>query len=550
MRLRTYLIRRAIQTVITLIVFLVILFAIFRLMPGDPTRLFTVPGQPPEARDEICVSFGLCKRVPAEGNAFETGFDTGVPGPYAIHAYLNDSGGNSRLVHFSHTRLRITSTTPQVQIQSYSFNQDNWAYRPNEQVQLTTEVTGPTTTNVTVDIRDETGTSLLPSPIQMTTTDFTNYTATFTAPSNAGAYIAYILANDTAVVNVTSETSVGFAANDWDSGSPGRMGPFELVEDKFFSNQEGDNRGRLSISVVSSGGSIGSITVLIRSPPPVPAVQTRIALHPDEVVRRSILEQFGSYFVNMISFNLGRSFLTSVPIVDEMAVRIGPTLLLFGTATIISYILGILIGAVIAWRRGSKLELGTIVTTLFFYAMPVFWLALVFLWIFALNVKLFPLGGMGGFDPGTLAPLTGLDYVKDVLWHMALPLTTLVCISMAGSILLMRNNMLEVMGEDYVTTAKAKGLTERAVVYKHAARNALLPVVTAFAISISYTISGGVLTETVFSWPGMGSYLVSRTLAQDFPAVQGAFFILAIITILANTVADVLYAYLDPRVRL
>ena len=281
-------------------------------------------------------------------------------------------------------------------------------------------------------------------------------------------------------------------------------------------------------------------------------VQYPVALHPDEIVKRSIFEQFASYFVDMVTFNLGRSFLTQRPVVDEIAVRIGPTLLLFGTALLIEYLLGILIGAMIAWRRGSKLELGTIVVTLFFYAMPVFWLGLVLLWIFAANLHIFPLGQMGGYvvKEGKVQSLTGLDYVKDVLWHMALPLTTLVLIGMAGSILLMRSNMLEVMGEDYVTTAKAKGMSERAVIYKHAARNALLPVVTAIAISIGFIISGGVLTETVFSWPGMGSYLVGRTLAQDFPATQGAFFILAIMTIISNMFADILYAYLDPRVRL
>lgn len=110
--------------------------------------------------------------------------------------------------------------------------------------------------------------------------------------------------------------------------------------------------------------------------------------------------------------------------------------------------------------------------------------------------------------------------------------------------------MLEVLGEDYITTAKAKGLKERTVMYKHAARNALLPVVTALAISIGGVISGGVLTETIFTWPGMGYYLVTATLQQDYPAVQGAFYLLAIMTILANMVADMLYAYLDPRVRL
>jgi peptide/nickel transport system permease protein len=133
---------------------------------------------------------------------------------------------------------------------------------------------------------------------------------------------------------------------------------------------------------------------------------------------------------------------------------------------------------------------------------------------------------------------------------MTLPLSNLVILGLAGHVLLMRNSMLEVMGEDYILTAKAKGLSERKVMYRHAARNALLPVVTALAISIGGVISGGVLTETIFSWPGMGYFLVTSTLQQDYPSVQAAFFILAVLTILANTVADVLYAWLDPRVRL
>jgi len=114
----------------------------------------------------------------------------------------------------------------------------------------------------------------------------------------------------------------------------------------------------------------------------------------------------------------------------------------------------------------------------------------------------------------------------------------------------MRNSLLEVLGEDFVTVARAKGLKERTVMYKHAARNAMLPVTTVTAIAMATVISGGVLTETIFSWPGMGFYFVVRTLSQDFPAVQGAFFILALLTVLGNVVADVAYAYLDPRVRL
>jgi peptide/nickel transport system permease protein len=217
---------------------------------------------------------------------------------------------------------------------------------------------------------------------------------------------------------------------------------------------------------------------------------------------------------------------------------------------IISYILGIFLGAILAWRRGTKMELSAIVVSLFFYSMPVFWFGLVLLWFFAFTLKVLPLQGIGGFDPTSGTAYAGFALVQDILWHMTLPLANLVILGLAGHVLLMRNSMLEVMGEDYILTAKAKGLSERKVMYRHAARNALLPVVTALAISIGGVISGGVLTETIFSWPGMGYFLVTSTLQQDYPSVQAAFFILAVLTILANTVADVLYAWLDPRVRL
>ncbi|MCK4221859.1 MAG: ABC transporter permease, partial [Dehalococcoidia bacterium] len=161
----------------------------------------------------------------------------------------------------------------------------------------------------------------------------------------------------------------------------------------------------------------------------------------------------------------------------------------------------------------------------------------------------FPLAGNGGMDASG-DPLHGLAYLIDVLWHLALPLLTLTILGLAGSILLMRGAMLEVIGEDFITTATAKGLKERTVIYKHAARNAMLPVVTAMAMSIGGIISGGVLTETIFSWYGMGTLLIEATLTHDFPVVQGAFYVLALITILGNMGADILYAWLDPRVQL
>jgi peptide/nickel transport system permease protein len=548
MRLRQYLVRRGIQTIITLVVFLVILFAIFRLMPGDPTRLFTVPGQPQEARDEICVSFGLCKRVPREGHAFETSFNTGTPGAYSLHVWLNDSAGNSNMTYFSHTKPKLFAYNAPIKITSITTDKDDWSYRNGDTVQVIANATWTgSTPTAWANFTDEYGIPV-GSNMNMTYPGSGHEFTVSYIPPGIGAYVVTISLE--AGMNHTDMSS-GFTVNDWDAGSPGNIGPFRLDGSKFQSIQTHTDSALFSLSVVSMAGTMNSLNVGARNPPPVLVVQYGVAIHPDMVVKRSILEQFASYFVDMISFNLGRSFLTGRPIVDEISVRIGPTLMLFGTAMIVEYLIGILVGAVIAWRRGSKLELGTIVVTLFFYAMPVFWLGLVLLWVFAVNLGISPLGGMGGIDPAHPGQtLTGLDYVRDVAWHMALPLATLVMIGMAGSILLMRSNMLEVMGEDYITTAKAKGLTERAVIYRHAARNALLPVVTAIAISIGFIISGGVLTETVFSWPGMGSYLVSRTLAQDFPAVQGAFFILAIMTIISNMFADVLYAYLDPRVRL
>ncbi|MCK5397916.1 MAG: ABC transporter permease, partial [Thermoplasmata archaeon] len=194
-------------------------------------------------------------------------------------------------------------------------------------------------------------------------------------------------------------------------------------------------------------------------------------------------------------------------------------------------------------------EMGTIITTLFFYSMPIFWFALIMQWIFYSQLGWFPLGGVGGISPEG-DPLHGLEWFSDILWHLAMPLVTLMILGLAGNILLMRSAMLEVIGEDFTVTAKAKGLKERTVIYKHVARNAMLPVVTAMAMSIGGIISGGVLTETIFSWYGMGTLLIEGTLTKDFPVVQGAFYVLALITILGNMMADMLYAWLDPRVQL
>ena len=557
MKLRTYLVRRAIHTVITLLVVLVLLFIIFRLMPGDPARFFIAPGQPPQVRDEICVSFGLCKWVSAPGNGYEGQIQAGAFGPYNVTVVINTTAGRGTY-HFVYNKLpeyRQWAGTPATRVQNVSFSVNGGPQRRSvpdaavhdsivlrAQVLVSDSRYLPPSANLSL-FRNDTVNDIFIGRYPGMADAVPGYFTWPIEPSEIGTYWGVIHGVDVSGIRGVNLT-LGFAVNPAVSG-------FTLVEDKFYGTTPvfPPNSAIISVNVTSQNAPISNVTARIVSPGGF--IQENIRLrHPQQVARRSLAEQFVIYFMNMLSGNFGSSFYTRRPVMDEIAVRIGPTLLLFGSAVVISYLLGILLGTILAWRRGSKMELSAIVVSLFFYSMPVFWFGLVLLWLFAFQLKLLPLGGIGGFDPTTGNSLTGFALVGDILWHMALPLGNLVILGLAGHVLLMRNSMLEVMGEDYILTAKAKGLRERTVMYKHAARNALLPVVTALAISIGGVISGGVLTETIFSWPGMGYFLVSATLQQDYPSVQAAFFILAVLTILANSVADVLYAYLDPRVRL
>ncbi len=560
MRLRTFLLRRSIHTIITLLVVLVLLFVIFRLMPGDPTRFFLRPGQNEADREDLLVSFGFAKRVPAPGNGYIASFDTSSPGAYEITVTVNDTAG--RTVDFYEASARAPggggSGEPFLSVRAAAGIKPSWDTHPGDSVTIATRLVNGTSSlsyGVNVTISSYSGGLAPEARSGNLSGDPPAFLFDWAIPTGGptGGVGAYSVA---VVVDQRNSTTTylgyaGFAANAMSTS------PFQLQDDgaqviqprRLYATAigQGDRTG-ITVNVTSSGASVSSAEARVRDL--FNATQGPIAMyHPLVVQENNVLEEFWAYMTNMLRGDFGKSLYTRQPVWDEIARRVGPSLLLFGSAVIISYLLGILIGAVLAWRRGSKLELTSIVISLFFYSMPVFWFGLILLWFFAFTLKWFPLGGFGGVDDqGT--PLSGLRYVASVLHHMALPLLNLVILSVAGHILLMRNSMLEVMGEDYITTAKAKGLSERRIMYRHAARNALLPVVTAFALAISGTISGGVLTETIFSWPGMGQFLVTSTIAQDFPSVQGAFFLLALLTILANLVADVLYAYLDPRVRL
>ncbi|MGC8995772.1 MAG: ABC transporter permease [Thermoplasmata archaeon] len=262
--------------------------------------------------------------------------------------------------------------------------------------------------------------------------------------------------------------------------------------------------------------------------------------------------QFENYLMQVFTFNYGYSFVYGVPVSNLLAQTVPRTLFLFGLATIISYIIGYFVGAIIAWRRGGILDASNVVIGLFFYNMPTYWVGMIFIFIFSFELKLFPLGGF--FDAtdkifGWNAPNNIFWVALDYLWHAALPLIVLVLIFFAGNVLLMRTSMLDVIGENYIDVAIAKGLTEKEVLFKHAARNALLPLVTSFIISMAFAIGGGVLTETVFSYFGVGLLYIKALNSLDYPVIEATVIIISLLVIIFNWIADIIYGYLDPRVR-
>ena len=258
---------------------------------------------------------------------------------------------------------------------------------------------------------------------------------------------------------------------------------------------------------------------------------------------RPVLDRYAMYMVNMLTFDFGLSFSQADEVWDILKERIPRTMLLFGGATVLAYIIGIYLGAMIAWRRGGVLDGSSVVISLVFYNMPSFWIGLIFLVVFASELNWFPLTGW--YDP-----TDNLPYLVDILWHVSLPMIVLLLLSLAGTILLMRTAMLDVIGENYMVTAKAIGLPERRVLFKHGARNAMLPVVTSFVIAFVFSIGGAVVLENVFSFPGMGALYIDALFQLDFPVAQATLYIITLMVLLGNFAADLIYGYLDPRVRM
>jgi len=255
--------------------------------------------------------------------------------------------------------------------------------------------------------------------------------------------------------------------------------------------------------------------------------------------------QFLRYVRDLFTGDLGHSYIYNQPVSNLILDRLGPTLLLTGTAAVISMVLGLWLGQKAAWKRDrwfDRIQTGLALT---FWSVPTFWLGLLLLLVFAGGLRLFPSGGMR--TPGSDA--TGVAVVIDVAWHMVLPVITMVAVSYAYYLMVMRASVLEEMTADYLTTARAKGLTEDKVRTRHAVPNALLPTVTLVFLTLGGLVGGAVTVETVFSWPGLGYLTFQGLSAPDLPLLQGTYVIFSSIVIVMNFVADLVYRVLDPRLK-
>jgi len=263
---------------------------------------------------------------------------------------------------------------------------------------------------------------------------------------------------------------------------------------------------------------------------------------------RPVFEQFLTYLRNPFASTIDSAQFNR-PVWELVTERIWPTLLLVGTAIVLASIIGVWIGIKAGWKRGKSFDKVSTGVTLTLYSMPEFWLGMILLIIFGVGAfglpGMFPIGGISspGVDTSSLAGWL------DVAWHMVLPVTTLTLVYLAEYALVMRSSLVDEMDEDYLTTARAKGLMDRLVRRRHAVPNALLPTVTLIFLNLGFTVSGAITVETVFSWPGLGLLSYEALRGPDVALLQAIFLLFSIGVVLANLVADLLYAVIDPRVR-
>ena len=279
------------------------------------------------------------------------------------------------------------------------------------------------------------------------------------------------------------------------------------------------------------------------SPQAVKAMELALGYHTNE----SIFQQYGEYLWNLVHLNLGVS-LSFFPMSVNESIMLGLfwSLGLVGISTVIAFLLGTLIGMVSAWRRGGWLD--SILPTVFVVvsALPYFWVALLFVLIFSIVLTWFP--SVFGYDIG-LHITFSWEFISNAVWHGLLPALTIVITSIGGWILTMRNTMITTLAEDYVKMARAKGLSPVRIMFMYAGRNAILPNLTGFAMSLGFIISGAILVEIVFNYPGLGYMLLEAVNNEDFALMQGLFLLITVAVLVAVLIADFVTAWLDPRTR-
>ena len=271
--------------------------------------------------------------------------------------------------------------------------------------------------------------------------------------------------------------------------------------------------------------------------------------------------QYLAFLGNLARFDLGSSIFTGVPIIREILIRWPATFELSVAAMLIALVLGIPAGVLAAVRKNSWLDNLTMSGSLIGVSMPVYWLGLLLVYLFAVNLQWLPPSGRISVDAGlSFEPITGFylfdtlvqgDFAafQDVLAHLVLPALTLSTIPLAILARITRSAMLEVLSQDYIRTARAKGLLELRVIFKHALKNAMLPVITIVGLEFGTLLGGAILTETIFSWPGIGKWIYEGILSRDYPVVQGGVIFVATAFVLINLLVDLSYALLDPRIQ-
>ncbi|MEM3716506.1 MAG: ABC transporter permease [Candidatus Bathyarchaeia archaeon] len=264
-------------------------------------------------------------------------------------------------------------------------------------------------------------------------------------------------------------------------------------------------------------------------------------------LRKPLWEQYLLYMVNLFQGNFGISFRTFRPVQVEIMERLPNTIALVSCSVIASTILQVLIGFYIASRRGKLSDSIILSTGIVLNSTPVFWLGMTLLYFFSFHYHIFPAAGTTTPPPNN--PKDPISFIIDYLWHMALPFTALTAIILGGGIISVRNLVLDALSQDFVVVARAKGLKERDVLYRHVFKNVQLPIVTSAAISIARSVGGAMTTETVFTWYGMGRYTFESISNLDYPSLQGIFFVICVLVIVANFIVDVIYGILDPRVK-